>query len=272
MGYGVLRQDLSGAPRDAGVLTCPVLHRRKRQESGLPLGCKLRTPPAEAFAMRTARYLTAALLCLAAIPAWAGTQDDAVVALHAPPIHVGGDPCGVVLEAPFFVACSDYVVHHDALEAWHAWLVVARADSGAGVSELSCGISSSGDTPPFVVWFPCADAESPSGAWPDSGSGNRITWNSSTNCQRETIAGDGVYAEAGAFYIYAYGDGSFAMTPNEAEGETAIVVTDCSGASSELSAPGGRIGFGNVEGYNPCADDVPVTQKTWGRIKQHYTY
>ena len=221
--------------------------------------------------MRVARYLTAALLCLASIPAWAGTQDDAVVALHSPTVIVDGSPCAR-LDSSFYVPCSEFVVQQTVFRVWYAWLVVARADSSAGVSGLSCGVTIPTSPHVFVNWYLCADAETPAGSWPDAGTGNRITWNPSTNCQRETYHGDGVYAEAGAFYLYAYGDAYFAITPNEAEGETAIVVTDCSGASSELSTPGGRIGFGNEEGYNPCADDVPVTQKTWGRIKQQYTY
>jgi len=79
-----------------------------------------------------------------------------------------------------------------------------------------------------------------------------------------------VYAVGGAIYIYAYGDEWMRVTANDAAGESAILITDCSGVTTAVETPGGMMGFDNVEGFNPCLDDVPVTPSSWGRIKAQY--
>ncbi len=202
---------------------------------------------------------------LCAAPAVAGTQDEAVVVVECPYVAIKGDPCSIGLT----LSCTDAQVQRYVDKGWFAFLYVARADADAGVGGVSCGTGFPADLSVWD-WDLCADGETPTGAWPDSGSGNRITWDAGTNCQREVIGTDGVHAVAGVFYISSYVDAVFEITPNTAAGETALVVADCDGAESELSAPGGRIGFGDVEGYNPCAEDVPVIPSTWGRIKANY--
>jgi len=57
---------------------------------------------------------------------------------------------------------------------------------------------------------------------------------------------------------------------NEAAGESAILVTDCNGTPTAVETPGGMLGVGSVEGFNPCLGDVPVTPSSWGRIKTQY--
>jgi hypothetical protein len=216
--------------------------------------------------MRTAALLTVALLCCLSCLAWAGTQESAVVALHvATPAKSPTGPC----EQHGFNPCSSFFVAIPPLTEYCAFLIVAKADSLAGIAGLSCGVLTSNIA--IDAWLLCADAQSPSAGWPQTGGGNRITWDGDLNCQRGVVSPDGVHALAGVFAIYAYsGDGFLEMTPNYAASESDLLVTDCGSSVSTLQTAGARIGSGTTAGINPCADDVPVTQRTWGRIKQQY--
>ena len=162
--------------------------------------------------------------------------------------------------------CAESTTEHPVLDGTGVYVVVANADTG-GVHAVSLGIEYS---PALVVfnWWSCADMESPSGTWPISGSGNRVSWEVPVNCQRSSIAPDGVKAIAGVFYVYAYGSGVFQVGPDTAAGEDSVRIADCQ--SQEIAIPPdhlGRIGFGTSLGYNPCLPGTPVASTTWGRVK-----
>jgi hypothetical protein len=211
------------------------------------------------------RAVLFALVCsfLCAAPAFAGTQDGAVVAIHGPSVFIKGDPC-----IGYGPPCTDTDVNLERGWGW-VWLFVGRGDPAAGSASVSCGVSYPED---LLVWdwALCGDFQVSTGAWPDSGTGNRISWDADTNCQLTVLGTDGVHAETGAFYLSSYVDAFIEVTPNTAEGETALVVTDCSGEESELTTRGGSLGLNNAVGYNPCAEDVPVRGTTWGRLKTQY--
>ena len=103
--------------------------------------------------------------------------------------------------------------------------------------------------------------------WPATGTGNLISWDADENCQRIVYGSYGVHAVAGSFYTYAYGDGSLTITPNSVAGDSDFRVVDCDGEESLLSTPGGSVGSGATQGFNPCLSVVPVEGTTWGRIK-----
>jgi len=91
----------------------------------------------------------------AASVSFAGTQDDAVIALHGQPAS-RKDPCAAVDPNEQGFACSDYVVNHLPLNSpTHVYLVVARADPEAGIAGVSVGI----DYDPTLValWTRCSD-------------------------------------------------------------------------------------------------------------------
>jgi hypothetical protein len=105
------------------------------------------------------------------------------------------------------------------------------------------------------------------GPWPWDGSGNRIEW---TACNRTVFFDeDGVTATAGYIYVYAYGDGSIGVTPNNASGDSQLVVVDCSQNAMPLETNGGIVGFG-TPGFNPCLGIVGTERSSWGRLKTQY--
>lgn len=121
----------------------------------------------------------------------------------------------------------------------------------------------------MVTWWNlCADSEVESGIWPLNGSGNRIEWDEG-NCQR-TEGADGVQAVAGFFYVYAYENGALGITPNQAAGNSQVVLVDCSGSNLAVLSDGGIVGFGTVAGLNPCLASVAVVESTWGNLKTRY--
>ena len=96
-----------------------------------------------------------------------------------------------------------------------------------------------------------------------------MTWDSN-NCQQAELSVDGVRALTGILYVYAYDNGSMAITPNNAAGDTQIVVTDCGGNDIGVEIDGGIVGFGNQPGFNPCLTSVPLQESSWGRLKQEF--
>lgn len=199
----------------------------------------------------------------------AGTQNDAVVALHVSTLVFKGDPCFFNPPGP----CTDFVVDENPVDrdVW-IYLHVAMADSAAGVAGVSCGIASGGD---LLIggWRLCGpDTDNPTGGWLDTGEGgNQITWDPDINCQREIREDKGVHALAGTFSIYAYADAWVEITANTTTGgPPEYTVTDCMGEVSDISLPGPKAGFDTEKGFNPCLDSTPTKARTWGRLKNLY--
>ena len=205
--------------------------------------------------------------------ALAGSQDLAVVALHEK-VHslkstvICPGLAGSVDPNTAGISCADYSVDNaPLLSGRDVYLVVARGNAAAGIAGLSCGITYTANVAMYGFQL-CSDLQFPNGGWPADGGGNRITWAASSNCQETTIGAEGVHAIAGSFYVYAYGDGSIEVTPNNNLVIPEFRVADCSAAESSVSIGGGRVGFGGVTGFNPCQlPPVPVEQTSWGRIK-----
>ena len=192
----------------------------------------------------------------------AGSQDNAVVALHYgnktlrpnPP-----EPCFTEF-APTGTPCADFSTDTAALfTAWNVYVVVARAEPTAGVARVSFGIQYGAFAPVFG-WTQCADQTLPEATWPASGTGATILWDENTNCQQTQVAGDGVHALAGAFYTYAYADDTVELIADPNQAPPAIVVGDCSGdVSTIVQSPPAAIGYGTLPGSNPCFCPIPET-------------
>lgn len=196
----------------------------------------------------------------------AGLRNEPVVALHVTAAVSKGDLCDLLDPVP----CSDFVVSRPSQSGYFIFLVATRVDSTVGVGGLSCGISA----PTFIPasWHLCADSEFRFGPWPLDGGGNRIEW-SANNCQRteyEQFEEDGVRAVAGHFYVYAYGNSSFGITPNYASGDSQLVVTDCNDNNMDVEIGGGIVGFGTTPGFNPCLVVVGSQRSSWGRLKTRF--
>lgn len=232
--------------------------------------------------------LAVAVTLLAGAPASAdsGTQPQAVIALHAVEYAYPapqGTPCDAGKPT---IPCRNYRVTWPLLSGADVYLVVARAYPGPGIAGVSCGISYNatvGAGVDVLGWTLCADLEFTNsglnGEWPASGGGSRITWVSTTNCQRTVIDPDGVHAIAGAFYVYAYSMDLFQVTANtNLAGPYELAVADCAASVTylkegdlHLRATNAWLGFGDI-GYNPCvgATTIPVDRTTWGQLKTTY--
>jgi hypothetical protein len=179
------------------------------------------------------------------------------------------NPC----EAGRLDDCVDAVTDNGALyPALHYTYLIAGQFGEIGA--LQCGIqydlgAADGQSNHRGIdiygWSHCADAESPSTTptWPKPGSGNRISWNAETACQK------GGTAVAGYFYLAAFGIDHLFVLPHSSE--SLARVFECSGLATTVQSDFvGIAGFGTT-GYNPCigydGDLLPVRPTTWSRIK-----
>jgi len=162
------------------------------------------------------------------------------------------------------------------------YVVIAQADSD-GVSGASFGIEYDGqpgsgvDVYGFEACFSGILFESDT--WPASGSGARLTWLLPTDCQNQVIGSDLVHAVVGAFYVYAYTEDRFLITPNRTfpTAPSELLITNCFGSEVVLdtldTTKSGFIDFGGGPGCNPCielCDPTPVEKTTWGQIKNKF--
>lgn len=218
------------------------------------------TFPATGLARLVAGCLAAASLLLPGSVAEAGTQDNAVVALHvrtwlSKGVCTSGNPNSTG------IPCSDYQTSWPLGTPSLAYLVVAHADPVAGIAGLSFGVEYGANL--SVFWNGCAFIDFASLDWPQNGSGNRITWDPTTSCQQNEISPDGVHAVVGAFYVYAYAEDELRITGNtQLQCDTEVVIADCAGVETKILNPS-RIGWVSFTddpighpGYNPCSAEI----------------
>ena len=128
----------------------------------------------------------------------------------------------------------------------------------------------------ILDWQHCSDLEWPRDDWPQSGSGNTITW-AVDACQTDRIA------VAGYFYLSAYTPSIMAIIPFPVTG--VVKVANCYGAESPLETvvPMSAVGWVSMggaavgtdsDGCNPILETctgvnqtTPVEPITWGRLK-----
>jgi hypothetical protein len=235
--------------------------------------------------MKSARVLVAAVWML--LPAFlprfgvAGTQDGAMIVLHAQ-AHTTKSSTICTTAAPT-VPCSQYTTSWAVRTPADVYLIVVRAKPEPGIAGVSCGIDYDGRPGQGVDvlgYQLCADLEFPSaglnGEWPADDGGDRITWVSTTNCQRTVIDPDGVHAVACAFYVYAYGPDFFGVTPNWNVAQSGeLVVADCRASMTPVyqgtKDDCAGVVFGGL-GCNPCLGCwcTEVRPTTWGRVKRSF--
>jgi len=227
-------------------------------------------------------YLPPLGLLFTPLLAGASNVDSAVFALHAQShAQKASYVCGSANpnNAVPPLACRDYQVTWPIKSGADVYLVVAEVDTG-GVSGATFGIdypvSQTGGLSVFR-WTLCTTGlEFPGDGWPQPATGNIVTWLTPDQCAQQFIGQDGIHAVAGAFYIYAYGDGVFSVREHpQLQSSQRLVVTNCAGQATVFppddAARLGRVGFGTAadQGFLPCPG-VPVRPITWGRLKSHY--
>jgi hypothetical protein len=238
---------------------------------------------------RTCSALLGLMLLGTALPetGWAGANANAKILLHVglPRPAVIDRPCTNVTRIP---ACSNVVtsggLYPPSLYRY-VYLLVTDGDAAEGVGSMEWGISynnEAGEGVDIFAWDWCAadhfPVNGPNGAWPASGSGNRLVW-FATHCQRFEPggAGTGVVAVGGYFYVGAYTPDILSITPNPTGG-LALVGSCASVVDTVEGGPVVRnpshLGFarfserGTEPGYNPCGLGTPVRPTTWGRLKR----
>jgi len=215
----------------------------------------------------------------------AGPNENAKIQLHLLATTTK-QQCTRIQTTP---ACASVVTTGNLYpQMYFAHVLVTDGNVAAGIAGVQFGIAYTGPGSndqtgiDIFSWSLCATLEfqSPSPQWTNSGSGNLITWDANTRCQRFVPAGNdpanGVCANAGYFYMAAYNPGTMSITPRPTDG--LAKVADCSAAEdiveggSVIRNPShlGRLGFGGQQGYNPCGLVVPTRNTTWSALKAVY--
>ena len=145
---------------------------------------------------------------------------------------------------------------------YFVYLVAAWYDTTSDVQEVHVGLHFDPTTLSGVdifSWNLCADGQTPSAGWFQEGGDNRITW---------AAPGSDSLAVAGYFYVTAYTPGRLALV--EPAGTTASLTPFGGSAQAIPKSSLGYVGFGALEGCNPClhpCDYTPVRPSTWSSIK-----
>jgi hypothetical protein len=215
-----------------------------------------------------------------------GDQSQAVVAVHVQAHDSKAFNCASMDAG---LSCDRFVREWPVGSPADVFMVICMADPVFGVSGVSLGVryAESGTLADGMGcdvhgYVSCADLEypnSPDGSvaheFPYSGGGNRLIWDRTTNCQRQTVEPWGVQVVACAFYVYAYGPDLFQVDMNRnLETGPEFQIVDCPGPFlSDMPWPehAGSVGFGQSRsGYSPCTAMVPTVHTTWGRLKNQY--
>jgi hypothetical protein len=211
----------------------------------------------------TSSVLTAVLL-LVGIPSLCESSGngDAKIAAHIQS-HPAKSPTPIC-ERGDLPACNEgegtLTINASTLAAYDVYFLVLDGDSTDGVAGASFGIDYNGGLFSGVdvkQWYLCADLEFET-SWPDSGAGNRITWDSSNNCQRTPAVGDSsgnVTTILGVVYIYAYSQDVLSLTRNHERDEFEILSCSPGIAAKDDLPPKnlGKVSFGSAGGeYDPC--------------------
>ena len=163
---------------------------------------------------------------------------------------------------------------------WDIWVVVCNGSDSVGVAGVEFGIEydgASGSGVDIQSWRRCADLEFDQAGWPESGTGNLLTWEPSLNCQMTNLIptqAKTAYAVVGVFSATIFGQDQMGITPRPASGR--MKVADCGAVEDDLTdalvARGGFATFcTNRQGYNYCKGTVLGTESTtWGKIKAKY--
>ena len=197
--------------------------------------------------------------------------------------------------SPLNISCRDHSNRGFLNVPYDVYLIAVSGDESTGVASASFGITYTPGIPsPLLYWQACTASETRTAGWPAPGSGNRLSWNPTTDCQRTLIPGQealGSHAVLGSFYVYAYDRTEIRFTNQASLTPSEPHVTDCSGKLTTLSnGVHGPYLLGSVylseqasyEGVNVCGGvgvfppppppgpGVPVQPATWGRIKSSY--
>jgi hypothetical protein len=236
------------------------------------------------------RVLVGLLLCSAlvfsagaalAAPIGPGDNGQANLNLHVGPVLAKG-----ACEAGK-LPCASLVTHGDLATPlvgpfYYVYAVVENGSDSTGIGGVEFGVQYDGAVGSGVDifdWTLCADLEFPmdTPAWPASGSGDLITWDGVSNCQKTPSSPKySVVAVAGYFYMGAYSNDCLYTTVRPVSGRAKVANCKAFETIIDGKSPShlGAASFGPAPpcgmGYRPCGAPTPVQKSTWGTIKSIY--
>ena len=239
--------------------------------------------------MKALRLLLPTLvLAVTSVPALSAPNEDAKLGGHLI-AHSTKGVCLLSPAPPCNPGEANLNVDGSLLTAYDLYILVLDGDSEAGVAGASFGIKYN-NLPGFGMdvfgWSLCADLDFPGPgggvAWPDSGSGNVITFAANQNCQSSGASGDedgGVTAILGSLYVYAYTPDLFEFTARTYVSPPDLKVADCTSVTTDFVVPDhiGSVGF-SLAGEDPCTQAEaamagggdPSPDEVWSRVSDEF--
>lgn len=208
----------------------------------------------------------AIVLSAGASSALAGANSGASLVVHVGP-HTVKNACTAVPSS-----CQGVNTVGSVGNFYDVWVCIANFNDSVGVAGVEFGISYNPATSQGIdifEWARCGDQEFASSGWPQSGTGNIVTWVTNQNCTNTHQA----LRVAGRFYLGVYSPDRFALTVRPVSGR--VKVANCASSEDDLTDnaqnPLGFADFGTGIGYNPCLNIVPTVGTTWTGLKTLYT-
>lgn len=205
--------------------------------------------------------LVALATTMAPTTAMAAGNANAKIMLHALSLTTK-NTCARTANIPSWCAGYDAGTNNRALypTVYYAYPLVVNGSQVEGIRSASFGIDYDGAPQSGVDiygWTLCADAETPTFGWPNSGGGNVIEYNATANCQTGGNPLLRAVAALGYFYCAAYTPDRMSITRHPAT--NVATVTNCAGQADIVSNDDdntscswlGNIGFG-MPGHNAC--------------------
>jgi hypothetical protein len=195
---------------------------------------------------------------------------DAMMALHVA-TRSAKNPCNIPVPSD----CADFVIKTTDSGFYNIYLTVTGYDS-TGIAGAQFGVSyenQNGMGCDIDAWQTCADLQFGDDNFPESGSGNLITWDPEGACQGDFETYTPIIA--GVFVVTTYSGDLFSITPRPVDGKAKVA--NCLAAETDLTdfdpSRLGVVVFGTGTGYNPClGPQTPVRSTTWGSIKTLYEH
>jgi hypothetical protein len=143
------------------------------------------------------------------------------------------------------------------------WLFACNATDSSGVAGIEFGIDYDGQDGSGIEvldFVNCTDFQVPAGDWPAAGSGSRMAWSYSENCQNTGMNGpNSVIAVAGVFHVLYHSPDRLRFVSYPAE-NGGIRVGGCDRGIDDIRGPLGVAGFCKP-GFNGCVAQTAVRER-----------
>lgn len=186
-----------------------------------------------------------------ATPAIAGRNPNTKMVLHLVPFSNRSTCLNGRLDKP-----EQVVTKGDLFPAKYiAYVLIADATPGVGVTGCQFGIAyndSAKSGVDILDWTECTLFNWPEADWPDSGTGNLLTWNQQTDCDTTGMR------VVGYFTVAAYSPDRLSLIARPSDGRAAVIACGVTNIDKDSDTIDkvipenlGFVDFGGGPGYNP---------------------